>query len=352
MGVELERVTSWKRAIYAQAQARAEELAQAAHALHEGTPDPDQWADFLDFFALEWVDAEGWTQTERAVREGLVPEAALRWTREVRTALWVVDGWRGDVVQLRDVATEDEVEVRAPGAQEDLPTRCVVRARTIPHGDARVFSGEPAVYGPMGVIARMDLMRAWMEGPEPALLAKLAELRAGFLRQREERAAFLAHFGADEVVFADAADLERRLAVFVNYLLNEHTFPSLGGRTRANAFRAAKGEDPKVIGVALGPSLTGPGRPGAIYDEVEGVHFLPAYGELRAHLRGEAAHPDVVRAYLDDPGITALPFRRAGRTDALARFLGRADATVEALLAPHKDLGRRAAPSVLPGFED
>lgn len=350
--MDLELVSTWKRAIYAGAQARGEELALAAHALHADAPDPDAWADFLDFFAIEWVDAEGWTQTERAVRAGLVPEAALRWPREVRTALWVVDAWRDDVVQLRDVGTEEEIEVRAPGAQADLPPRCVVRARTIPHGDVRVFSGEPAIYGPMGVIARMDLMRAWMEGPEPALLAKLAELRAGFLRQREERAAFVAHFGADEVVFADAADLEGRLAVFVNYLLNEHPFPSLGGRTRANTFRAAKGEDPKVIGFALGPTLTGPGRPGAIYDEVEGVHFLPAYGEVRAHLRGEAHHPDIVRAYLEDPGITALPFRRAGRTDALARLLRRDDATLEDLLAPHKDLARRAAPSVLPGFED
>lgn len=344
--------SSWKRAIYARASERAAELAAASHALFGGPPPPDQWNDFLDFFALEWVDAEGWTTVEHAVRAGEVPQDALRWPREVRTALWVVDGWSGAQVRMRDVVTEEEITVSAPGAEADLPRRTVLRARVIPVGDTRVFSGEPGVYGPMGVIARMDLMRAWMEGPEPALLTTLRQLRAGFLRQREERETFVAWFGADEVVFTDAKDLEARLAPFVNHLLNEARFPSLGGRTRAQAFREAKGEEPKVIRFALGPTLTGPGRPGVVYDEVEGVHFLPFYGEVRAHLRGEEQWPDHVRAYLDDPGITALPFRRAGRTGALARLLGVPDAPLDALLAPWKETGRRVAPSVLPGLDD
>lgn len=338
--------------LYARAATRAGELALAAHALLGAMPNAEQWADFLDFFCIEWVDAEGWTEVERAVRAGALPPAALRWPREVRTALWVVDGWDDGRALLRDIGSDEEIAVTAPGAEADLPRRAVLRARVLPVGDCWRFSGEPDVYEPMGVIARMDLHRAWQEGPEPELLARLSALRAGFLRQREERAAWIEHFGTDEVIFESARDLERRLAVFASYLLNDHAVPSLGGRTRASAFRESKGEDPKILQLTLGATLTGPGRPGAIFDEIEGIHFLPAYGELLACLRGESRDAAMVWAYLNDPGVTALPFRRAGSTAALARVLSVPDAPLEALLAPYKEFERRVAPSVFPGLED
>lgn len=351
-GVDHGLLSSWKREIYAFAESASEELALASHALHEGTPPTEAWTDFLDFFSLEWVDAEGYTVVERAVRAGRVPEGLLRWPHEVRTALWVVDGWKADRVRLRDVATEEELDVHAPGAEADLTRRTVLRARVVPLQDRRVFLGEPDLYGEMGVIARMDLMRAWQEGPEPALLARLRDLRAAFRRQREERDAFIAHFGKDEVIFSGAAEMEARLAVFVSFLLNEFRFPSLAGATRTEAWRVAKGDEPKLVQFTLGPTLTGPGRPGVIYDDVEGVHFLPAYGEFVDHLRGVARHPDLVRAYLEDPGITPLPFRRAHETTRLAALLGVADAPLDVLLGPWKGGPRRATPSVLPGLED
>lgn len=351
-------IAAWKHVLYARAARRPEELALAAHALYGGPP---PWiaeegagqVDFLDFFAIEWVDADGWTEVEHAVRGGDLPEQALRWPREARAALWVVDGWEGDKVLLRDVRTEDEVAVTAPGAQADLVRRSVLRARVIPWGDTVRFSGEPDVWDAMSVIARMDLLGQWMKGPEPALIEHLASLRTGFVRQREERDAWIAHFGTDEYVFLSGKNMENRLAPFVSYLNNEHTFPSLGGLTRAEAFRQVKGADPTIMQLALGPSLSGPGRPGAIYDTVEGIHFLPRYGELLAHLRGVEAHPDVVRMYLDDPGITRLPFRRAGATLALARLLGRpTNEPLDELLSPYKAASGRATPSVLPALED
>lgn len=346
-------LAAWKHRLYQRALSRPEELAHAANALSGELPPPERQTDFLDFFAIEWVDADGFTEVERAVRDGELPADALAWSREVRTSLWVVDGWDGERVLLRDVRSEEETAVHAPGAEADLPRRSVLRARIVPFEGMLHFSGEPDVWEPMGVLARMDLLREWQATPEPDLLARLAALRAGFLRQREERAAWIAHFGADEIVFESARDLELRLAAFVAWLTNEHEFPSLGGRTRAAAHRAVKGGDPAVIELRLGPTLTGPGRPGVIYDEVEGVHLLPGYGEVRAHLRGEEEHGDLVRAWLEDPGITRLPFRRAGGADRLARLLGRPDGEpLEVLLDAWKPAGVRAAPSVLPSLDD
>lgn len=344
--------TTWKQALYPRAEARPDELALAAHARHGGWPEAEDLEDFVDFYVLEWVDAEGWTEVDRAVAEGVLPPEAARWSAEVRTALWVVDGWEGPLVLLRDVATEAEVAVHAPGAEVDLPRRSVLKARVLPWEDRQVFSGAPAVYGPMGVIARMDLLRTWQEGPEPALLERLTRLRAAFRRQREEREAFVALFGADLVVHPDADALAHALERLADHLHEGHRFASLGGRTRAEAWRAERGVEPARVGFAPGPTLTGPGRHAVVYDAVEGVHFLPAYGELLAHLRGEADHPEVLARYLDDPGLGTLPFRRAGMGPVLRAALGATDeADAWARLEARKPRGR-AAPSVLPSFDD
>jgi hypothetical protein len=348
---------AWLGAIYAEAARLPDELARASVALLGVGPSEADIPDLLAFVGLEWVDASGRTAIERLVARGALPAAAMAWSWDVRTALWVVDGVEGDRLALRDLATDDEVVVRS-GTAAELAPRSVLRARLVPdpaHVDAPwSFVGQPDVWSPRGVIGRLELLRQWREGPEPELLGRMRELRAAFRRQREEREVFVAHFGADMIVCRDAADLETRLAGFVNVLLNGHRFASLGGRTRAEAHTAARGDDPVVVQFALGPTLTGPGRPGVIYDDVEGVHFLPRLGEFLAHLHGDADHPDVVREYLDEPGISWLPFLRAGDGAArpLAMLLGVPDAPLDALLELGKGPARRAAPSVLPGFED
>ncbi len=321
-----------------------EELLLAARMLHGGPPptDLEGLREFLEFFVVEWVDAAGWTTLERAVDERALDAGALRLGRETRVAMWVVDGWEGDVVLLRDLATEDEIAVHAPGAAKDLPTRTVLRARVLPEvtaPDCYVFGGSPDLYDGLGVIARMDLLRAWHETPAPDLHARLSALRAAFTQQREEQAAFVAFFGADERVFRDADDLSADLARFVNFLGNDWRFPSLGGRTRAEAHRSRKGDEPKVVQIQLGESLRGEGRPGIVYDRVHGVHFLPRYGELVDHLSGVARHPDVLEFYVDEPGLPEF-LLRDGPPELAAAKRARSPSPA------------RAVPSVFPGFEE
>lgn len=340
----LDGIAEARRRLYAAAQARPEELARCAARRFGGPPPPDQWLDFLDFFAIEWVDGEGYCLADRVE----LPPEAQAWPREVRTALWVVDGWDDGRVLLRDSATEAEVAVEAAGLEEELPRRSVLRARVLPWGDRCIFAGEPDLYGVMGVIARMELAEAWRQSGEPALLAELAELRAAFTRQREERAAFVGFFGADILVCADAAELEARLAAFAHHLFEVYRPPSLGGRTRMEAWRARKGESPRV-GFTVGESLR-QGRPGLIYDEVEGVHFYPSLGEFFGHLRGELDAPELVRAWLAEPGISRLPFRRAGGLDRLRALAGPGE--LEEILDRHKPRIERHSPNHLPGVED
>lgn len=311
------------------------ELGLAAHMMY-GKP-PEDWAEFLDFFVVEWVGASGLTAVEAAVDAGTLPADAARISAGARTALWVVDGWEGAQVMLRDLATEEDIAVHAPGRTGDLPKRTVLRARVVPEiarPDTHVFSGSPDLYDGLGVIARMDLLQAWRETPAPDLHARLRALRAAFTQQREEHAAFVAHFGVERRVFPDADALARELARFMSFLGNEWVFPSLGG-TRAAAHRASKGDEPQVVQVQLGESLRGPGRPGILYDRVHGVHFLPQYGELLDHLAGAGHFPEALALYLDEPGLPALALDTAP-PDVRAR----------------KPAPRRATPSVLPGWDD
>lgn len=290
----------------------AEELAIASHLMFEGPPPEEQWDDFIDFFAIEWVNADGYTLLQRLTAEGALPPELEEWSRRVKTALWVVDGWKEQKVLLRDLATEAEYAVDAPGLEPQLPRRMVLRARVVPWNGGWIFSGAPELVEPMGVIARLQLLRQWQEGPEPSLLARMEELRGLYQQLREEREAWIHYFGRDEVVFESAEHLGRELSGLVNHLFNVWPFPSLQGRTRAQARRERKGDAPEIVQFQLGDSLSGPGRHAAIYDPVEGIHFLPAYGEFLAHVRGEESHPTIFEMYEKDPGITSLPFRRAG----------------------------------------
>jgi hypothetical protein len=345
-------LTSWKKTLYAQVHRQPDELAMAAQLLFGGPPPEEHTEDFLDFFALEWVDAQGLTLLQRLVAEGTLPPALEAWSAEVVTALWVVDGWAGQRVLVRDLATDAEYAVEAAGLQAELPKRMVLRARLIPHEGSWIFSGSPELVEPLGVIARLDLLRRWMEGPEPGLLERLSQLRRLYRQLREEREAWVAYFGKEEVTFSGPEHLSEAMSGMVNHLFNVWPFVSLGGLTRAAARRNRTGRDPEIIQFQLGGVLAGPGRHAAIYDAVEGIHFLPSFGELRAHLRGEEHHPQLLREYLEDPHIGLLPFKRLGETAALARVLGRPEAPVEELLAGIKTPAARWTIHLLPGMDD
>jgi hypothetical protein len=217
---------------------------------------------------------------------------------------------------LRDVATEETVAVRT----DALPRRTVLRARVVPWDGEWVLSGAPDDYGEMGVIARMDLLERWRASGEAALLAGLREDRVAFEEQRRQRAAWVAHFGADLVVWSGPEAM----------------------RAELGAFLAKLAPDAGAV-VELGPALAGPGRHGAIFDEVEGVHFLPDLGRFLDQISSSDAGDDLIRAWLADPGVTALPFLRAPSSTRLDA-LGSIDE-----VRRRKTGGRRARPSLLPG---
>lgn len=285
-------LSALRERLWHEARQHAEEVALAAHALFGAPPGDDQWPELLDFVGTEWVDARGWVGHQRL---GL---GLHDWLDGVRTSLWTVDGWEGELVCLRDAATDEEIAVSCPGAEADLPRRTVLRARVVPWDGALRFLGEPALFGQHGVIGRMQLLEAWRDSPEPATLSAQRELRLGFARQRDQRQAFLAYFGEDRWTAASADELERGLNAFLAHYLYERPCPLDGGRPPVVAARAKSGREPQRVELRLGDSLRG-GPPSVVFDEVFGLEFVPAGDAPLSPVAGRAA-PSSLPGFEDD----------------------------------------------------
>lgn len=337
--------------LWALAQLRPDDVARAAGALYGRPPDDDEWADVLDLVAVEWLDADG-----RTIAETLSGDPGLddlsRWPSEVHTSLWVVDGWDGDFVLLRDLVDDREVAVLASSVpREDLGRRTVLRARTVPWHGATVFFGEPGLYGEQGVIARLQLLEAWRDSPEPALLAGLRERRIALNRQRDQRRVFVAHFGRDLVEFPSASAMEAALAAFMNVLLFVDRGADGTAPTRAEAWRGAKGTEPTRVDLRLGDTMAH-GRPALWFHEREGFLLLPSFGELRAHLNATADFPEVLRLWLHTPDLPVQGLLAAGPTRRVAEALSVADGPLSCLLPARFSALGPPTPSPLPEFED
>ena len=290
---------AWKPALYRAALApeREQELQLAARAWfgHEPSDDEHAWTDFVDFVALEWVDARGWTLAELALGRPLDDEV-LRTLLGVRTGVFVVDGDDDDgLLEVRDIRTEEELYLRL---DVGLPRRSVVRSRLLPAGDGTWCpSGAPDVYEPTGVVARMQLAEGWERSSMAEATRRAGALRRAFLEQRRQREAFVAWFGTDQLVVEHGGALLEALNPFL---------ASLPAEDEAGAY---------TLQLELGDTLEHATGIGLVFDDEEGVQIWPGFAALGDHLNGTATAPEVLAAFLDDPAVTALPFRRLGRPE-------------------------------------
>ena len=300
-----------RAAVWAHIKPDAETLARAAQALHGRPPDADEWPDLLDFVTTEWLDEEGFTAAERLAELQGIPMLA-RWPLEVRTSLWVVDGHDGEHVLIRDLQDDSDHVVRCPAAaRAELPKRTVLRARIVPWTDGVEFLGAPGLYGEQGVIARLQLLDAWRQSPEPSVLAALRQRRTDFARQRAQHRVWRAHFGADLVECTDAASLEVALARFMDVLCFEDRGVSGTEHTRAECWQAETGKVPERIELRLGETLR-EGTPAMCFDRVAGIQFFPAFAELREHLIGSARNPYVYSLWSTTADLPRIGLRLAG----------------------------------------
>ncbi|MEU6239363.1 hypothetical protein, partial [Kitasatospora sp. NPDC047058] len=134
------------------------------------------------------------------------------------------------------------------------------------------------------------------------------KIEQGWESMREDRAAFVAFCGSDELVLPPA-EAEDRLNAYYRHrreaVVAGHPDRARGGRLAAPALPAFE----------LPEGLAESDTVGVIYDEVDGLNFYPDYGMLRdlfadPALAGRRQHQDLLRVYLREESIAPLPIRR------------------------------------------
>jgi hypothetical protein len=183
-------------------------------------------------------------------------------------------------------------------------------ARAVPLGDAWMLSGAQMIMPKsdrkqlLQVAAEMATSRPRLVFRNPELLARAWEL------QHWERDRFVEFFGADLVVLA-GTELQPRWDGYWAWRLRQRPPQAAPTTTKQRGRQPVQ----PLARWELPPELCDADTIGIVYDEAEGLTFLPDFGQLQAVFDdpGQAldkAHRQVVQHYLRDDTVSALPFRR------------------------------------------
>ena len=317
----IERSAELKRALVGFALSPRFERQMERFVLESGSgeiPDEGEAIDAIDRFALQHTLPKGKTVLDEFLASRPDLTAADR---------EMLPGWRDPVEGIFEIRRKDkdslvllnlldDLEYRAysntgPAAFRPLPKHGFVQARLIPLRpvpDAWLASGSMRAYRKS---AAADVAQAALE-----LATKLPELvyrnpekiEQAWQQMREDRAAFVEFFGADELVLPPAKAQER-----LNHYYRHRQEAALARQPARRRPRHVVGVD--VPALELPPELADADTIGVIYDDTDGLNFYHEYGRLRdlfadPALAADKRYADVLRGYLGAETIGPLPFRR------------------------------------------
>ncbi|MCU1640592.1 MAG: hypothetical protein JWN03_867 [Nocardia sp.] len=273
----------------------------------------------IDHFALQHRLPDGRTVVERFVTQHR--PSLTDGEREM------VLGWRGVVEGCFEVRSIDGGAVVLLNLIDDLVYRVYSNMGVAPFARLRngmfvigrivpLLADEWLVTGNFALLPKSAASQVAQSAlttltAHPELLRRNPDLfRRAWEMQAEDRADFIDLFGADLVVLP---------VVEVRDKLGEHyrrrqrkALDSLDDKAATRA--AAAGPTPDVL-ADMPESLREAETVGVIYDEVEGLNFYSDFGRLEALfadpvLVGDRTYLSVLRGYLRDDSVSALPIRR------------------------------------------
>jgi hypothetical protein len=262
----------------------------------------EELAEFIDRFILSRRLSDDRTVLERFVRSrGELPRAErdvlLRW-RDPLEGYFDVESLDGEALVCTNVIDELPYRIRTNVGPElfrdRVPPGSILLARVVPLLDEWLISGTVSIF----TADRRDdaLLAAWEAAHDwPALVFRNpAKLESAWRQQGEDRAAFVAWFGSDQVVVPGAELVERWAAFW--------------------AHRYGDGAPPYADLSELVDAAT----VGLIYDEQHGFGFYAELGRFEAAFAGpeRARTPDelqVVEEYLRDDSVNGVPLLRCAR---------------------------------------
>jgi hypothetical protein len=293
----------------------------------------------------------------------------------------ILEGWSDVVEGIFEVRRRDNDALIVHNLVDDLTYRIRTNANSrifdrTPRGSFLVMrivpiADEWLISGTLTPLPRQDrdLVRglaAELIQHEPQLLFRNPEkLEQAWELQRIQRQQFIDFFGADLVVVA-GKELAKRFRDFIRYQAYE--VKGGEGRTAANETRQRDGSEPTLPEPQLPEELSSATTVAMVYDEVDGLSFLPEYGLVQEtfatpELIVDRRHREIVETYLEEPGISPRVLERLVAQDetranlVLRQLLARPDLRWErdgeALLRRVKAgyYARPLLPAVLPVSE-
>lgn len=266
----------------------------------------DELHNFFDWFIQQYRRPDRKTVVECFLdtRTDLPPaerEFLIGW-KDVVEGIFEVTGRDGPTLDTTNLIDELEYRMRAnvgPALFDHFADGSFIVARVVPLGDDWLISGTPAVFG---AERRDEVLQeaAQMAMASPGLVFRNPErLARGWELQRAERAAFVEHFGADQVVL-DVDEVEPRLAEF-----SAKRYP---GAT-VDPMRSI------IDSVPLWADTVG-----LIYDETDGLgvyHDLHLVEQAFAdpELARKRQYRETLKGYLTEGGLSPVPLIRLAERD-------------------------------------
>ncbi len=206
-------------------------------------------------------------------------EMLWSWCRPVE-GIFTVEGRRGDAVQLASLVDDlPYLTYSSMGAAvfDPLEAGSFVIGRLVPLEDAWLVSGVLATLPATEQEAAYQMAtRIALQHPE-LVYRNPAKLELGWKLQRENQAAFVTFFGSDMIV-VPGRELAERMQAFHHYELYGQQDAS--GTTAAERAREKYGVEPVVPVLELPDELIQSETVGLIYDEIDGLSFLPDFGRV------------------------------------------------------------------------
>jgi hypothetical protein len=320
---------------------------RSAYADRFGTAKPGNQLDyinFLDRFVLEHHTRDGRTIVEQFVASRPdLPEserAMLRCWERVVEGIFEVESYDGDAAVMLNLVDELTYRVRSnagPQLLKQLLPETIVWARVAPFGDDWLLSGALNSASPEG---RHEMCRAaaQLANTCPAAVFRNPDkLALGWKLHRRLHGHFVEFFGADLTVVT-GSELADRMAGFWNYhatRIGAGQGPAPGDTTSSTSPGTLDEEQPPPAPqMSISSDLEQAETVGVMFDEVEGLWFLPEYRLVRDVFADPALITDhryreAVGGYLKSQSIPPIALRRLAEqapnytSRVFARLLGK-----------------------------
>jgi hypothetical protein len=298
--------------------------------------DQGEYINFLDRFVLEHETREGQTIVEMFVasRPDLAEaeRAMLLGWRDVVEGIFEVERHDDDAAIMANLVDELTYRVRSnkgPQLLKQLAPKVVLWARVVPVGGDWLLSGALTSTPPEGRREMYRTAATFAKTCPAAVFRNPDKVALGWQLHHTARESFIDFFGADVVIVAGHEIADR-----MDDFWNHHNTRLLATKRQAPADTPGHEQPPPVPSMSIPSELAQAESVGIMFDEVDGLTFLPDYRLLQdafadpALLAGRR-YRETVSGYLKSQTISPGVLRRLAEQDpdragkVFARLLGK-----------------------------